>query len=286
MSLAKTLLEFYALWIPYHAGKWRVVEALIRAGGIDAEDAGKSFIVSRSGLRWRLNPQCHVQRRLLYHGEFDRNDFRELSSRLPASPVFLDIGAYFGYYALKVRQAHGPGAVVHAFEPFPRNFALLEEDRALNGFGDVHIHRAALSDRDGTVAFEVPPCHNGGIGHIARADAAGGEVVQVNCTTLDRFVAQEKLARVDGIKLDVEGAELSVIEGGAETLKRFRPVLLMEYNPPCLNRLGTAPERVLERLADLGYGIFRATRSGLRPFCGLLPGECYINVFCIPQCSA
>ena len=281
MSVIKSLLEFYALRLPYHRGKWRVIEALIKVGGIEATDAGTTAIVTRGGLRWRLGSQCQVQRTLRYHGEFDRNDLRELLGRLPPVPVFLDIGACFGYYALKVRQAGGPEAQVHAFEPVPANHAMVEENRALNGLAEVRVHRVALSDQEGSVAFEIPPAHNGGVGHITSAGAKGANVVQVPCTTLDQFVAREKLTRIDGIKLDVEGAELRVIRGGVETLRKFRPILLMEVNPPCLTRFGTSSEELLAQLSGLGYDFFRATRSGLQPFRGLHAGESYTNVFCI-----
>ena len=285
MSFIKSLLEFYTLRLPYHPGKWRVVEALIKAGGIEIEDANTTEVVTRGGLRWRLGSQCQVQRRLRYHGEFDRNDLRELRARLPENPVFLDIGACFGYYALKIRQLCGPEAQVHAFEPFPVNHALLEEQRRLNGMADIRIHQIALSNEEGSVAFETPPASNGGVGHIAGAGAARANVVNVQCTTLDQFVARENLTRIDGIKLDVEGAELRVIEGGAESIRKFHPIILMELNPPCLERLGTSAAELLKRLQELGYSFFRATRSEFQPFSGLNPGESYTNIFCIPNRS-
>ena len=281
MRFAKSLIEFYALRIPYHRGKWRVIEALLRLSGVETQDSGKTEIVERGGVRWSLTPTCSVQRRLYYHGEFDVNDFRELLSRLPKSPVFLDIGSYFGYYAFRIRQFAGPSATVHAFEPVPANFALLEQNRALNHFEDVRLHQTALSNSAGTVTFEVPPNKNRGIGHIAIAAAGATDSVSVTCTTLDALVQAEGLERIDAIKIDVEGAELQVIQGGAEMLEKFKPVLLMELNPPCLARFGTNEEEILRKLAELGYGFFRATPSGLAPFEGLKPGESYTNILCL-----
>ena len=283
MRLAKSLIEFYALSLPYHRGKWRVIEALLKLSGVEAQDSRKAEVVKRGGLLWRLTPACLVQRRLYYHGAFDVNDLRELSARLPKNPVFLDIGAYFGYYAYKIRDFVGPSATVHAFEPVPANFALLEENRTLNHFEDVQLHRTALSDREGTVEFEVPSEGNGGVGHIANSGTGGAVSVAVPCTTLDAFTQAQGLRGIDALKLDVEGAELQVIQGGAETLRNFKPVMLMELNPPCLARFGTNQEEVLRALRELGYGFFRATPTGLAPFEGLNPEESYTNIICLPK---
>lgn len=272
--LAKHALEIYATRLPYHRGKWRVVESALRLTGIQQLDRGQTFEVERAGLRWRLNTECAVQRRLYYHGAFDIHDVRELMARVPSGGVFFDIGSYFGYYSLLAARR---GASVYAFEPAPANFLLLENHIALNALPQVQPFPLALSDVTGRAFFAFASAENRGTGHLADAGEAGEDVA---LTTLDAFVDEHAIARLDALKLDVEGAECRVLAGGRETLRRFRPTMLVELNPPCLDRAGSSETALLGALSDLGYRLMRATARGLVPFTERK--EEYMNLICLP----
>ena len=272
---AKHALEFYATRLPYHRGKWRVVESALRLAGIEALDRGQTFEVGRAGLRWRLNTECVVQRRLYYHGGFDVHDVRELMARVPAGGVFFDIGSYFGYYSLLAAQR---GARVFAFEPDPANFSLLTQQIALNSFDQIHASPFALSDAPGRARFASASVDNRGTGHLAGQGEAGDEIT---LTTLDAFVAERGIERLDALKLDVEGAECRVFAGGQESLRRFRPAMLVELNPPCLERAGSSEQKLLGALSDLGYRPMLATSRGLVPF--RQRSEDYMNLICLPD---
>jgi len=279
-AAARQLIELYSLKTPYHRGKWRVVEGLLRVSGVDKRDTRREYIVERGGVHWRLNTQCVVQRRLYYHGGFDKNELGELTKRLGRGSVFLDVGSYFGYYALEVAQRMGDGVTVHAFEPAPNNFKQLMGNVALNGYATLKAHNVAIGDVEGAVGFEGAPEANGGTGRIVES-SGGPDVEKVRCVTLDGFVEAEGITRVDGMKIDVEGAETRVLAGGRRTLERFKPTLVVEYNPPCLQRYGTEPEALLRQLRDLGYEIYRAKRDAIERFTGLKEGESYANVLCV-----
>lgn len=270
----ESLVLLYAR-APYHAGKWRVVEALIRAGGLEGGPVQTREVV-RQGLKWRLSTDCSLQRRLMYHGAFDVHDARALFEGVRAGSVFFDIGSYFGYYSMLAAQR---GASVYAFEPVGENFALLETQRALNGFSQVQTQRIALSDAVGQASFVLPDADNRGRGRLA-GDEAGAKTESVEMTTLDAFAERVGLSRLDALKLDVEGAEIKVLAGGRETLRRFHPTMLIELNPPCLERFGASEGALLDTVRELGYAIFRATRAGLVPYRGLAAGESYLNIIC------
>lgn len=274
--LAKRAIEFYAIRLPYHPGKWRAVEAALSLCGVAEFDRGCVFEVERGGLRWRLDPQCVLQRRLYYCGEFDRHDVRALLAHVPAGGVFFDVGAYFGYYALLAAKR---GARAFAFEPSPGNFALLETQIALNSLDQVQAFQLALSHAPGWGRFAVAAPENRGTGHLVGAHDEGEEVL---LTTLDAFMTEHGITRLDAMKVDVEGAELQVLAGGRETLQRHRPTLLVEVNGPCLQRFGRSEAELVQMLRELGYELFRVHRSRLVEFHGLVPGENYTNVICRP----
>lgn len=284
--LLNRLILGYSIWAPYHPGKWRVVNALVCASGVDALNRGRTVLVRRRGIRWLLSTDCWVQRTVFYHGEWDGNEVRELLARFPADGVFFDVGAYFGYYSLVVAHHTRGRATVHAFEPLRANHALLRENCRLNAFERIHAHAFALSDSTRTAEMELPPSTNGGSGHLLEGQGAGRGRQTVRLTTLDRFIGDNPTERLDFLKIDVEGAELAVLRGARQTLARFRPRLLVELNPAALRAAGSEPDDLLSLLHDFGYHVAEVAPKGLVPFCAadlaqrpdLRDG--YTNLFC------
>jgi hypothetical protein len=119
---------------------------------------------------------------------------------------------------------------------------------------------------------------NRGTGHLSSKDEAGDEIT---LTTLDAFVAEQGIERLDALKLDVEGAECRVLAGGRESLRRFRPVMLVELNPSCLERAGSGEQELLAALSGLDYRPMLATARGLVPF--TQRSEDYLNLICLPD---
>ena len=125
----------------------------------------------------------------------------------------------------------------------------------------------------------VPDKSNSGCNYLRAAD--GSQTIQV--TTLDAFVQQERLSRVDLIKIDIEGSEVALLEGARETIERFRPVFMIEVNPSALQRFSKTSSDVIELLGKHRYRMSCATRAGtLRPLSRLpVYGE-EPNVFAFP----
>ena len=278
-QLAQTVLQSYATRVPYHRGKWRVIESALRVSGIEEADRGRTFDVVRDGVRWRLGTECRVQRKLYYHGGLDPYDVRELLSPLGSGSVFFDIGSYFGYYALLAARR---GARAFAFEPAAANYQLLAAHQAMNGFDRLQTFQLALSDEVGSVTFASPLAENRGTGRMLPGESIGAGTETVAMTTLDAFAAEHGIERLDALKLDVEGAEVKVLAGGRATIARFRPAMLIELNPPCLARFDASEAQLLAAVRDLGYTVWRATAGGRVKYERLAPGEAYTNILCLP----
>jgi len=278
-QLAKDALQYYAARLPYHRGKWRVIEGAVRVFGIEAADHGLVFEVERQGLRWSLGIECAMQRKFYYHGAMDPYDEREFLPLIRPGSVFFDIGSYFGYYGLLAAQR---GAHVFAFEPASANFRLLRHQEALNRLDRFQMFPIALSDCIGRTTMSVAAEGNRGTGRIDALNDGATPVEQIVTTTLDAFVREHAIERLDALKLDVEGAECKVLSGGSETLARFRPTMLMELNPHRLERFGVSEERLLAMVRELGYCPWRATARGLVKYKHLGPDEEYCNLLCRP----
>ena len=142
--------------------------------------------------------------------------------------IVIDAGAWIGDFAA---YAASKGADVYAFEPTTETFAMLEETARLNG----HITpvQQGLSDKTGSVEFFTIP-HSSGNSYLAsRIATEHAKTETVAVTTLDGFVREHNIPRIDFIKADIEGAERDMLKGARHVLKTFAPRLaLSTYHLP------------------------------------------------------
>ncbi len=276
----------YGLRTPYHAGKWRVVDALTRMLRLKGYYAGRTFTVQRQGIWWALNPDCLIQRSLYYLSFVEVQETRWLKTQVRPDWVFFDVGANFGYYSMIVSAASQRRARVYAFEPLASNFHLLARNKDLNHFDRVSAAKLAVSDQVGEVDFFVPPLSCSGVGHIVDGpiDDPNGYVDKVQTTTLDDFVSHHNVRRMDFLKIDVEGAELRVLRGASESLRRFRPTIMIEFFPQGLASLHTSAWELLDAIHALDYTTFRIDHGHLQPFRDV-PNDVYCNVICLPKAT-
>jgi FkbM family methyltransferase len=168
--------------------------------------------------------------------------------RQAAAPgsVALDVGANVGAYALAMGMWVGDGGRVFAFEPAPEAFRGLARHVALNGLdGVVTPVRAAAAGRTGTAMLAVD-----GVSGANRLHAAGE---RVDAITLDDFCARENVAPAL-IKIDVEGAELEVLRGARETIRRGGAglALFVEMHPTLWREMGISAADVRAELDAQG----------------------------------
>lgn len=166
-----------------------------------------------------------------------------------------DVGANIGYYTLLAARAVGSSGRVYAFEPEPRNFALLTRNVAENGFTNVRPVNAAVSDRAGVVRLHLDDANFGA--HSFEAGSlrtSSGRSVEVDTVCLDSF-ADEARAFGAGVlvKVDVQGAEALVVEGGRRLLELPRVTALVEIWPEAIARAQADAAHLLADLEKLGF---------------------------------
>ena len=134
----------------------------------------------------------------------------------------LDVGANVGIFSLLMAGRY-PGRDIHAFEPNPRTYGTLEANLARNQRANAHAHPQAVAAHEGEVLFEADPV-NRATTHIVREENAaattsgGSPVVRVPSITLDLFLKAQQIDQVALLKVDVEGFENLVFQGGEEFL--------------------------------------------------------------------
>jgi FkbM family methyltransferase len=177
-------------------------------------------------------------------GFYQRDLATLLRGRLPADAVVADVGAHIGVVTVLLAGLC-PKGHVYSFEPVAENHAHLTANIAANGLDNVTALRAAVFDTDGEINLEYDAVYPGG-SHVGRDGSAVASI------RFDTWARSEGLDRLDLVKLDVEGVELAVLGGAAETLRRFRPLVVVECNPVALHRFGgTGYAALLHRLRRL-----------------------------------
>ncbi len=163
--------------------------------------------VIRFGQKMRLSPFNNVAaRRLLFTPQFFDQAERDLLAahalRTAGEYVFLDIGANVGGYSLFVAGLLGTRARILAFEPAPEVRSELAYNFAQNPDARAELLPVALCDRDGEADFHIAT-HNKGESRLN----GSGEAMRVQARTLLSVLRERGIARVDALKIDVEGAE-------------------------------------------------------------------------------
>jgi len=122
-----------------------------------------------------------------------------------------------------------------------------------------------------------------GLGTLYASDTRARPAGTIRLTTLDAFVSERDFARVDGIKLDIEGAELAALRGAATTIERFRPWLIIEIGEETCGAAGYEPAAILDFLDRLGYDCRRIGRKGKLQPATQDTTSSWQNVLCRPR---
>lgn len=172
--------------------------------------------------------------------------------------VVLDIGANVGLFSLLGADLIGPDkGKIYAFEPAKDTFDALKKNIGLNNVTDkIELYALALSDKAGFVEMQTPSTNDSFVqkdafAYIKNSDEKTG----IEANTMDAFIEENKIAKVDLIKIDIEGAELLCLKGGINTLKNHQPIVLFESFEPTCERFDYTVFDLLKFLADNNYNL-------------------------------
>lgn len=183
---------------------------------------------------------------------FEPEFFEIANSLVPPNGVMFDVGANFGLctFGLLPRRK-GQGLHFHLWEPNSRIFSCLEKSRILYPEEDISLWNVALGDRVGKGELTVPSQHWGGARIMA--NETGG----VPISTLDEFLVEKGISRVDLLKLDIEGYEPLFIRGARKSLEnRVVRTMYFECSPENLQRYGFSVRDCLAGLREKGYALY------------------------------
>lgn len=240
-----------------------------------------ALVAARYGHMIVNRHDLYLGRSFLEYGEFSEGEVELFRAYVLPGDMVVEVGANFGAHTVPLARLTGPGGTVVAFEPQRLAFQALCGNVALNSLPHVITVPSAVGAEPGVLHVpQLDPDAEQSIGSLALGGHAEGELVPV--ATLDRL----RLARLDFLKVDVEGMECEVVRGARETITEHRPVLYVECD---------RPERERE-LLDLIHGLEYRTWWHRPPLynpdnvranrANVFPGIVSLNLLCLPPDEA
>lgn len=219
-------------------------------------------------MKVRVYPHDIIGEGIYVEGCSEVSTWRLIEEFLRPGMVFFDLGANLGQYTLLGAKCVGCTGQVHSFEPSERMYSELTFNVEFNSFqGRCTLNRAAVSDKRGVARLsKYAPGGEvyGSLGtqHWAQnAEIVGHEEVQT--IRLDDYMKEHEVARIDLMKMDIEGAELLALRGGREVLSRADgPVIVLEVADVNTQGFGYRALEIVHELNQLGYFVHHLQEDG------------------------
>jgi FkbM family methyltransferase len=209
----------------------------------------------RLGLDLDLDLRDNLQRTLFYTGTYEPGLLNFLYGELRRGDVVVDVGAHIGVHALTMARRLdqlGGGRLI-AFEPAQDSAAKLRAAAARNRLA-VTVVELALGGEPGAIALRADQRYDAADAGVRSQFGTGDLIQRATLSSFDAWAEEANLARLDVVKLDVEGAEPLVIEGMRRSLERLRPrALVVEVKGRVLERSGRTEGELRGLLAACGY---------------------------------
>jgi len=217
---------------------------------------GTSRKVERNNLQYELDISDWVEWNIYFKNHIEPRE--KLYSMVKKGNVVIDVGVNIGETLLNIASAIGNTGMVSGFEPNPVVFEKCKKNISLNpSLNNILLHPYALGKEPSELSLEVRNERNRGMSSLSYS--ANSEKVKV--ATLDSYVQHKGLARVDLIKIDVEGFEMNVLSGAEQTINQFHPKLFIELDNDLLKRQQTSAKELINWLIQHRYNILNAENN-------------------------
>lgn len=209
----------------------------------------------RYGINYELclnDYQCWV---LYFYSDSD-SSFGVLK-HIKEGQVIIDVGGNIGQTAMMMALKTGSAGKIISFEPYKKTHDAFLKNLSLNkNIENVVAEKFALGEQATQLGMlEECTTNSGGTRLASITDTAHAHTQVVNVITLDSYIEEKKLNRVDFMKIDVEGFEMKVLLGGKKTLQKYFPELYIEIDDFNLKKQNNSAQEMLDFLGEMGYTI-------------------------------
>jgi FkbM family methyltransferase len=213
------------------------------------------LVESGSTYHWNLSDPRTAVACLVAIGEYEPVETKILQILSKDSKLILDVGANVGYYTIELSRLLASDGKLLSFEPVDDSYLELQKNIEINHIKNaVQTFQLGLSDSESEIDIFLPQTSGSSAASLRNLHPEEDYKIQrIKTTTLDQVFGAMEGGHCDLIKIDVEGGELQVIQGGIETIKKFKPIIFAELLRKWSAAFSYSPNDVLEILQNLGY---------------------------------
>jgi FkbM family methyltransferase len=209
---------------------------------------------------YNIQKIAFIESKLINHGIHSEDILDLVDKFIRKDSIFLDIGANIGTITQPIAARwQDSNLVIHSFEASKTIYNTLQTNISLNRLKNVTLHNGAVTDFDGSLTlYEVnsDSKNNGLSSTLNNSDIENPVKNEVRAMKIDGLMGQFKLP-VSVIKVDVQGAELSVLRGAIETIKRDRPVIIFEHEDRYHQDCEKVKQQLNSLFSSLSYRIYK-----------------------------
>ena len=194
----------------------------------------------------------------VYKARIEAGPVDRLKEFVPPGSTVVDVGANVGFFTLKFARWVGEHGCVIAIEPDIENFGTLAAKVTAAGLERrVRLHQAAAAAEAGSVRLRRNELHPGD--HQITFGTRG---MLVPAVTVDDLISGAGVRPVSLVKIDVQGAEMLVLQGAKRTLNKMRPALFVEVDDGALRRFSSSAHALITHIETTGYEIHKLAKNG------------------------
>jgi FkbM family methyltransferase len=263
-------------------GRERIASMLIpQSRGKESKSYEGITWLKHEYLALYFSSTSYIEWKILSEGNYEPSTGDIIRMSLKPGDTALDVGANIGVHTLRMAQSVGAKGKVLACEPLPHLQIKLNNNVLLNRYDDiVEIIPKALSDYNGKTRIKAEvSSFNQGTGRMDKDGDIETEVIKG-----DDLLNQKDIQQLALIKIDVEGFEMKVIDGLKESIEKFKPRIIVEYDAEYWKMCNSSWQDLSEMLKNIGYTFYRIDHPILTEIIGE-PDFSSGNILCICQTS-
>jgi FkbM family methyltransferase len=207
----------------------------------------KPEFIEKFGYKLYLDPDDHL---MLANNEYTIHPI--LKKIIHGGDTVIDIGANIGVLTLFFRKLVGNEGMIYSFEPNPVAFSILKKNINENNLTNIQIEDKAVSNKNDKVSFTIDSSITN-----SRIAKNHKDVTLLDCVSMDEYFTENKMKKIDFVKIDTEGYDLTVLEGMTKIIQ-LNPELkiMVEFHTRLLQEAGTDPHDLLKFLHQQNFKIY------------------------------
>ncbi len=211
-----------------------------------------------SNCKMVLDFNSHMDRSIFLSGLFGKYVLEDLtnfiSKYLKNDSIVFDIGANSGFFSL-FSSLIAKGGSIHAFEPAPRPYQNFSQSVKINNIKNIKVNNVCVGAKKGRVEFYVAS-HSDVSSLKVTPYQKKNKTILIEMITLEEYCKVNTVRKLDLIKIDVEGGERDILFSSKNILRKFKPLLVVEFSNLTAQVFDYHPNEVYDFLVKLGYNIY------------------------------